>query len=129
MKQTQKGYALIIGVIILTASFMLIVVLGARSIRYSTSIIQEQIDQSESDLLAESCAQTLLRYIVDDPSYVGNETFSTAEGDCIVGAIAVGTPVDVQIQTIVEGHSTRLLITLDSKTPPSISNWLRVDSF
>ncbi|MBI4117566.1 MAG: hypothetical protein HY453_00575 [Parcubacteria group bacterium] len=124
-----SGFTLIVAVIIMTAAFVLIVVLGAKSFRYTSSVIQAQIDQTTTNLLAESCAQKVLRMIVDNSNYPGNETITNPEGDCTLYPIAPGVPADIDIEATIRDHTTRLRVTIDSKTPPNVIKWEKLENF
>lgn len=130
IKKNQKGYAILLIVLILSAASLIIVtsLLIWGFYFNKTSLDLEKSKQALG--LADACAETALQQIRDDENYAGTDNISLGEGSCEY--VVSGTSPNKTIQATGTSDTTirKVLITTDQIDPQiNISSWQEVNNF
>ena len=124
----NRGYALVVSVLIFSTVLMLI---GA-SATLNLIRSREQDTGAEAwttaEWLAEGCAETALQALREDASYAGNETVTVGSQTCTIRPLNAGVPTTIETEATVNSRPYRIRILVDPSTF-DITSWEHVVSF
>lgn len=89
------------------------------------------INAKQAKYIADSCAETAVNKLKDDPNYAGSENFTISEGTCEIRPVTYdGITWTIQITGFYEDAVRKLEIELDQVVPStSINRWEQVADF
>ena len=126
VKPNQKGYALLVSVVVIATVLVMLATVSARRVQDSSFTALDLNHQLQAKALAQGCAQEALLKRSIDSQYAGNETITIQGETCTILPIS-GQFIDVEAN--VQDRYYRLHIGLTADEPPEISSWERVVSF
>jgi len=131
----QGGYIALISAILISVSLLTLVIAVSFEGFYSRFSVLESEQKEMSSYLAESCVNTAIIKISQDPNYTGIESVPVGKFEC--GIVSVGngklfsTNRLIQAQGINGAAFTNLEVEIDPDDLPSIEfvSWTEVGSF
>lgn len=131
LKQKKKGYAALMGVLILGLVIALLV--PALLINSTDNFkISESITNSNQALVqTESCAEIALEKLRQNNSYSGNETISLSTGTCTIRPISgSGQTKTIELSSNVNSYTRKVRIITSQLTPLIlVSSWQDISDF
>lgn len=122
----QRGYTLIISVVVISTILLMIATVSARRVQ---DAFFASIDLSQSiraQALAEGCAEIALLKFARNSAYAGDETIYIGNDTCSILSVSNNL---IRIQAVSQLRYYHLRIEVSSEHPPAIVNWQRVASF
>lgn len=123
---SQKGYSLIISIVVIAVVLLLLALAAARSVQQNLAITTDIARFAQARSIAEACAEsTLLRRAIDE-TYTG-EPIQIGGIDCDLNLIS---PTDIEISATYSNVTYRIHIehtVIDNVL--TVTNWERVSSF
>ena len=126
----NHGFIALISVIIISA--ILIIMAASLSLNgfYGRFNILDSEFKERSSSIAESCVDTALLELANDPAYSGNATSTIGSNSCYIGAISTSTPGKFIFETrgIYQNSYTNLKITANT-SDLAVTSWQELPNF
>ena len=124
----QRGYALVISVLVLGT--MLLSIAAATAFSLSRTQLREQGWESgmRAQSLAEGCAEYAILQLRLDGTYAGNEEIEIQGEPCTVRPILLGASTTIETEATVDNRVYRLRVEVEP-TDIVIESWKRVITF
>ncbi len=130
MKKGERGAALLISVLILTAILIGFAVVGSRGFLQETSTLTTLINKKRAEALTAACLEEAFYRLGTNPSYAGNETINLNNSSCLIRPLISGSDTwTIEIEAQAGNETSRIRVTLSSRSPIIISSWQTVLSF